>query len=118
MGGGSLVPPRPYFLGQSIFFWKEVFFVHSHTAPPFKNAHPEVLKKMYTFIFQTSRTENRAKKGSFSTNLGAQNGKTGQNGSFWPLFGDFRDFSRNEPLTFNPTSPWTEKYMYTILQNL
>ena len=69
---------------------------------------------MYTYIFQTPRTENRAKKGTFSTNFDPRNGKNGQNGSFWPFFGDFGDFLRNEPPTLNPTSPWTPKVVFEV----
>ena len=69
---------------------------------------------MYTFIFQTSRTENRAKKRVFSTTLCPGNGKNGQNGSFWPLFGDFRDFLRHEPPTLNPTLPWAPKVVFGV----
>ena len=62
---------------------------------------------MFTYIFQAQRTENRAKKGSFSTNFGPRNGKNVQNGSFWPFFGDFGDFLRSEPpRSIRPRHGW------------
>ena len=114
--GGSLVPPpRPYFLGQRKIFWKEVFFVHLHTAVQKRPSRGS--EKMFTYIFQTSRTENRAKKGSFSSNFGPKMAKTAKMahfGPFWPFFGDCGDFLRIELPTLNPTSPWTPKVVFEV----
>ena len=56
-------PPGHIFWGGRIFFGKRCFLYTR--IPPFKNAHRELLKTMYAYIFQTPRTENRAKKGRF-----------------------------------------------------
>ena len=101
--GGHSFPTAILFGAEENFLEKEVFFVHSHAAV--QKRHSRGSKKMYTFVFQGPRAENRAKKRSFSTNLGPQNGQNSQNGPFWPLFGDFRDFLRNCPPTPNPASP-------------
>ena len=110
-GGVPCAPPGQKTYGGGFFFGKR-FFLYTR-IPPFKNGHREVLEK-YTFVFQTSRAENRAKKGLFSTNLGPRNGQNGQNGPFWPLFGDFGDFLRNEPPTLNPILPWAPKVVLGV----
>ena len=103
--------PQAIFLWMDFFFGKEVFFVHSDTTVQKRLSRGS--ENIYIY-FSAPRTENRAKKRGFSTNLGPRNGQNGQNGSFWPIFGDFGDLLRNELPTLNPPSPWTPKVVFEV----
>ena len=61
-GGGNSFPPGHIFWGRGFFLERGVF-VHSHTAVQKRPSGAS--EKMYTYIFQAPRTENRAKKGRF-----------------------------------------------------
>ena len=105
---------------QAIFFWVEIFFLGGKRCflytriPPFKNAHREVLKKCLHIFFRPNELKIVQKKRFLVQIWAPEMAKNGQNGSFWPLFGDFRDFLRKEPLTLNPTSPWTPKIVFEV----
>ena len=72
-----MYPHRPF------FFWKEVFFVHSDTTVQKRPSRAS--EKIYTFIFQTPPTENRAKKGDFTVSAHFGPVLRGRNGTTNPL---------------------------------
>ena len=80
------MPPRQYFYGWIKIFGKEVFFVHSDTTVQKRPSRAS--EKLYTYVFQAPRAENRAKLDMRWLNLV----KMGQNSSLWPLFGNFGIF--------------------------